>query len=248
VNFQEYSQMYELESSHWYFVGKRVVLERLLKKVLISGCEYDLLDVGCGTGIFLTVLEQFGNAVGVDTSAVALEFCRKRGLSRLFQSIKETELPFEDRSFDVVTAFDLLEHLEDDVSMLCEIKRVCRPGGQILLTVPAHPFLWSEHDIALHHKRRYKQKNFRSLLSAADLKCRRMTYINSFLFPVAVMYRTLRNLLPKKESQAKSEFFVQLPAAVNKILLSIFAMESRLIPRMSLPMGLTLLALCEKED
>ena len=246
MNLQEYSQMYEVESSHWYFAGKRAVLERLLKHVLGINKNHRLLDVGCGTGIVLVMLEQFGEATGVDASDVALEFCKRRGLTHLHKSENETELPFSDQSFDVITAFDLLEHLDQDLKLLMEMKRVCSPGGTILLTVPAHPFLWSEHDTALHHKRRYTKKQFRSLIKDAGLKCHRMTYINSFLFPVAIIYRSLRNLLPRKNGEAKSEFFVQLPASVNRLLFSIFSLESRLIPKTNLPVGLSILGLCEK--
>ncbi len=239
--------MYELENTHWYFRGKRTLVKKVLSRMLVPDPKHKLLDVGCGTGNILLMLQEFGEAFGVDSSPLALEFCRTRHLSRLHQILPDDRLPFPEESFDVVCAFDMLEHIDDDLSVLNEIKRVTRTDGKILLIVPAHPQLWSEHDVALHHKRRYTRKQFELLIRDAGLTCARMTYFNSLLFPLALAYRTFKKILPKKESTAvQSEFFVQLPSLVNATLLKLFEMEGIVLPRRNIPFGLSLLAVCRR--
>jgi ubiquinone/menaquinone biosynthesis C-methylase UbiE len=245
VNLEEYRQMYELENTHWYFRGKKTLVRKVLRALLDETTSYKLLDVGCGTGNILSMLQEFGEAVGVDTSPVALEFCRTRNLSALHLTKPGEALPFSEQTFDVACAFDLLEHIEDDLGFLTEMKRVTRTNGKIVLIIPAHPQLWSDHDVALHHKRRYTRAQFKELIAGAGLECQRMTYLNSVLFPAAVGYRMLKKVLPRKESApVQSEFFVELPAAVNTALLKLFQLEGALLPRKNLPFGLSLLAVC----
>ena len=245
MNLDEYRQMYELENSHWYFRGKRTLLKKFLSGLLDSGPKHKLLDVGCGTGNILLMLQDFGEAVGVDSSPVALEFCRSRKLSQLHLTSPDQQLPFEPDTFDVACAFDLLEHIEDDLAFLNEMKRVTRREGRILLIVPAHPYLWSDHDVALHHKRRYTKKQFQQLIQSAGLTCDRMTYFNSILFPAAIGYRTLKRVFPKKQAASvKSEFFIKLPHVVNTTLLKLFELEGSVLPRHNIPFGLSLLAVC----
>lgn len=247
MNLEEYGQMYQLESTHWYFVGKVKLIERIVRQNVGVSPELRFLDVGCGTGNILQMLSRHGSAVGLDISHEALHFCRMRSLDKLCLAQPDSFLPFTDESFDVVSAFDMLEHVDEDWKLLLEIKRVCRKGGKILLTVPAHPFLWSEHDVALHHRRRYTKASFRSLIGKANLHIVRFSYANSFLFPVAVAYRTLRKVLKHDTGQVQSEFFVNLPRLLNRLLLSIFVCEGGILSRLNLPMGLSLLTVCEKK-
>lgn len=249
MNLEEYRQMYELENTHWYFRGKRTLLQKLLSALLKKDANRKLLDVGCGTGNILLMLQAFGNAVGVDTSPVALEFCRTRNLTGLYQTLPDQGLPFPAQSFDVTCAFDLLEHIEDDLGFLREMKRVTQENGVILLIVPAHPGLWSDHDVALHHRRRYTRKQFAGLIQNAGLRCERMTYFNSFLFPAAFGFRMLKRIIPgKKSDRPQSEFFIRLPAVMNTILYELFALEGAILPRCNIPFGLSLLAICRKGE
>jgi ubiquinone/menaquinone biosynthesis C-methylase UbiE len=247
VNLEEYRQMYELENTHWYFRGKRTILHRFLSEVFQSNPDHQLLDVGCGTGNILLMLQNFGHAVGVDSSPVALEFCRSRNLTDLYLTQPGEPLPFDENTFDIVTAFDLLEHIDNDLTFLKELRRVSRNGGKILIIVPAHPQLWSDHDVALHHKRRYTRKQFQELIAQAQLTCNRLTYFNSILFPAAFGYRTFKRILPKKKtSSVQSEFFIALPRLVNQSLLKLFELEGAILPKRNIPFGLSLLAVCEK--
>jgi len=247
MNLEEYGQMSKLENTHWYFRAKRTIVKKLLESSLDRNVPHRILDVGCGTGNILLMLREFGEAVGVDNSPVALDFCRSRELSQLHLTLPDGRLPFDDRSFDVACAFDLLEHIDEDLEFLRDIKRVIREDGKLFLIVPAHPRLWSEHDVALHHKRRYTRKQLLQLIEEAGMVCERMTFLNSLLFPVAYLYRIVTNKLTYG-NQAKSEFFVPLPFFINWIFLKLFEMEALILPKWNLPFGLSLLAICKERQ
>ena len=154
--------------SHWWFVGRRKIIESFIERVCLALKSKvpvreapHILDVGCGTGANLEMLAQFGNAEGVDVSAEALEFCRARGLRQVKQGAAEA-LPYGDHSFDLVTGLDVVEHLDDDVAGLKEMRRVLRDGGRAVLFVPAFMFLWGVQDDISHHRRRYTVKKVRT--------------------------------------------------------------------------------------
>src|SRR2546421_10002376 len=150
-----YSIMFEVEGKHWWFAGRRRIIEGFVEKVC-RGIETQrprILDVGCGTGANLQMLSEFGDAEGVDVSSEALDFCRARGLARVKQGAAES-LPFEDASFDLVTGLDVVEHLDDDLAGLKEMRRVLRPRGRALLFVPALIIFWGAQGEINHHRRR----------------------------------------------------------------------------------------------
>jgi SAM-dependent methyltransferase len=150
-----YSIMYEVEGKHWWFLGRRKIIEGFVESICreIGKRTPRILDVGCGTGANLQMLSQFGVAEGVDISSEALDFCRARGLSKVRQGAAES-LPYEDASFDLVTGLDVVEHLDNDVAGLREMRRVLRPRGRALLFVPAFMFLWGVQDDISRHRRR----------------------------------------------------------------------------------------------
>src|SRR6266567_2800474 len=152
-----YSIMYEVEEKHWWFAGRRRIIASFVEDICreFETGKPRILDVGCGTGANIQMLSQFGSAEGVDVSTEALEFCRARGLTNVKQGAAET-LPHGDASFDLVTGLDVIEHLDDDVAGLREMRRVLRPGGRALLFVPAFMFLWGVQDDISHHRRRYR--------------------------------------------------------------------------------------------
>src|ERR1043166_7262238 len=190
-----YSIMYQVEERHWWFVGRRKIIEAFVEKLCrdIGKRRPRILDVGCGTGANLQMLAKFGVAEGVDVSKEALEFCRARGLAKVRQGAAEA-LPFEDASFDVVTGLDVVEHLDDDVAGLKEMRRVLRPGGRALLFVPAFMFLWGVQDDVSHHRRRYTLPDLKARLAEAGLSVERATYANITFFLPILLGRVIMRL------------------------------------------------------
>ena len=149
-----YSEYFELEDRHWWFVGRRVILLSVLDRYVGRDRALQLLDFGCGTGTMAQHLAGFGTVEALDADHEAVAFCRQRGVSRVTH-LEGATVPFDDARFDVVTALDVLEHIEDDSTTLAELRRVLRPDGTLLCTVPAFPFLWGPQDEISHHFRRY---------------------------------------------------------------------------------------------
>ena len=155
-----YGIMNDVEDKHWWFVGRRAILESFLARTVESirqpNSTVRILDVGCGTGANLEMLKQYGESEGVDVSDDALEFCRKKGL-KVHKGLAE-ELPFPDETFDLVTALDVVEHLDDDIAGLKEMLRVLKTGGKTLIFVPAFMWLWGVQDDISNHRIRYTRK------------------------------------------------------------------------------------------
>ncbi len=179
-----YGIMNDVEDKHWWFVGRRAILESFLQGIIekskIKNQESKILDVGCGTGANLEMLKQFGESEGVDVSDDALEFCKKKGL-KVHKGLAE-ELPFEDESFDVVTALDVVEHLDDDVAGLKEMHRVLKKGGKTLIFVPAFMWLWGVQDDISNHRIRYTRQQIVERLEKAGFEIERATYANIDFF------------------------------------------------------------------
>jgi len=150
-----YSIMYEVEGKHWWFAGRRHIIAGFVERACrdLGKLRPRILDVGCGTGANLQMLSRFGVAEGVDVSVAALDFCRARGLADVKQGAAES-LPYEDAAFDLVTGLDVVEHLDDDMAGLSEMRRVLRPNGRAVLFVSAFMFLWGVQDDISNHRRR----------------------------------------------------------------------------------------------
>ena len=202
-----YAIMREVEDAHWWYVGRRRIISSFVKRICDEiraegNTEPRILDIGCGTGGNLETLSTFGKAEGVDISREALDFCRARGLENVREGAAET-LPYSGASFDLVTALDVVEHLDDDVAGLREMRRVLRPGGRLLLFVPAFMFLWGVQDDVSHHRRRYTLPELRQKLEQAGMKVDRASYANiTFFGPILVgrLFMRLTGLRPASEN------------------------------------------------
>ena len=179
-----YAIMDEVEGSHWWFVGRRAILESFLKPICSSlitrHSSLRILDVGCGTGANIEMLSQYGEAEGVDVSDDALEFCRRKGL-KVQKGLAET-LPYEDETFELTTALDVVEHLDDDIAGLKEMFRVTKGGGYSLIFVPAFMWLWGVQDDISNHRIRYTKKQMVERLQTAGYTVERATYANWTFF------------------------------------------------------------------
>ena len=238
-----YSIMYEVEGKHWWFAGRRRIIEGFVEKAIadIGKLQPRILDVGCGTGANLQMLSQFGSAEGVDVSTEALDFCRARGLDRVKQGAAES-LPFEDASFDLVTGLDVVEHLDDDIVGLSEMRRVLRPDGRAVLFVPAFMFLWGVQDDISHHRRRYTLRELKQKLRESGMTVERASYANITFFAPILLGRLLMRVTGLRPA---SENNITI-GALNGLLGRILGAESWWLRRMNFPFGVSIVCVAKK--
>jgi ubiquinone/menaquinone biosynthesis C-methylase UbiE len=240
---QELEEMYNLEESYWWFVGRRRLVADLIRRY--AGPWPRILDVGCGSGGTLVAVQELGEVVGCDLSEDALGLCRRRDLGGLVASRAEA-LSFTAESFDVVLACDVLEHVEHDAQGLAEIRRVLRPGGILILTVPAYPWLWSSHDEILGHFRRYTRRALAARLREADFRPQLLTYAVGLVLPAILAVRGAERLRHKATRPGQTGL-IELPTPANRALIGVLNLERRLIPRTGLPWGSSLVAVARKD-
>jgi len=247
---EEYSKMFEMENTHWWFVGKRLMIISMLKR--IPGYDKDrkdlkILDLGCGTGALINRLKEYGAVVGLDFSKDALEFCVARECGLLCCGDIQKKIPFGDESFDLVIASDVLEHLEDDMFTVQEIYRICKKNGFVLITVPAHQFLWSEHDVALHHRRRYRKSDLLNKVTASGFKIEKKSYTNSFILPFLAIFRLTKRISAGSSNSGKrSDCYINFPFFINIFLISIMKLECNLLKIINLPFGSSVVCFARK--
>ena len=232
-----YEQMAELDERHWWYRARREVLAALIRRVARPPKDARLLEIGCGTGHNLPMLAQFGEVDALELDEDARGLAEKR-LGREVMSAPLPELAgVPDRRYDLVGAFDVIEHIDDDCAAVASIASKLKPGGKFVMTVPAHPWMWSAHDVVNHHKRRYSKSALKQLIHDSPLRLEAVGFFNSLLFPAAVAERLSSKL------QGKDDADLKLPAApLNAALERTFAAERHLIGRVPLPPGLSLYA------
>ncbi|NOT48207.1 MAG: methyltransferase domain-containing protein [Acidobacteria bacterium] len=254
-----YGIMDEAEGSHWWFVGRRAILESFLRQIVrrlesrfqaASVTETPakaatpnvlrILDVGCGTGANLQMLAQFGQAEGVDVSDDALEFCRKKGLT-VQKGLAET-LPYPDESFEISTALDVIEHLDDDIAGLKEMHRVTKTGGYSLIFVPAFMWLWGVQDDISNHRIRYTRKQIVERVEKAGFKVERATYANFTFFAPILGGRTLMKITGIKP---ESENNVNI-SALNGVFGKLFSSERFWLNKFNFPFGVSIVVTAQK--
>lgn len=232
-----YEQMAALDQQHWWYVARRDVLAALVRRTVRPPSNAAILEVGCGTGHNLAMLGQFGTVDALELDPEA----RKLAEQRLGKPVFAVPLPemrgVPERHYDLVAALDVIEHLEDDSAAIDAIARRLKPGGKLLMTVPAHQWMWSAHDVANHHKRRYSHAGLRRLFDGTPLHIDKSGYFNSLLFPLAVADRLGSKLRGKDSAD-----LVLPPLWLNKSLEKGFALERYAIGRFPLPPGLSLFA------
>jgi SAM-dependent methyltransferase len=229
-----YQQMAELDDRHWWYRARRRILADLIRREANLPAKARILEIGCGTGHNLSMLSGFGHVDGLELDDEAAALSEKR----LGRKVMRSPLPELDQvpdNYDLIGAFDVIEHIDDDHAALAAIATKLKPGGKFMMTVPAHPWMWTAHDVANHHKRRYSKRALRSLIESSPLKLERLGYFNSLLFPVAVAERAVSKLRGKNDGDVSLP-----PAPLNRALEAVFASERYLVGRLPLPPGLSL--------
>ena len=238
---QLYAEMAQLESTHFWFKARREVLSCCLSRFLPAGSKRVVLDAGCGTGVNLGIFEKFGEIIGIDIFHDACLYAAGKRPGRFAQGNLKS-LPVRETSVDVVALLDVLEHVDDQRDVLLELYRVLRPGGTLLITVPAFRHLWSGHDLSHQHRRRYRAAELRQELERAGFHIDYLSYYNTHLYlPVA-----LSRLLRKHRANEQTTDMRIPPSWINSIFYTLFRAESLWIGRFSMPFGVSLVAVSEK--
>jgi SAM-dependent methyltransferase len=234
--------MLELDEHHWWYRGRRLIVRAELDRLELSDGAR-VLDAGCGSGRTLEDLAPYGEVHGIELDPDAAAFAASRGYGEVKVGRLE-ELPWEPDTFDLITCLDVIEHTADDRLTLTELRRVCKPGGRLLVTVPAYQALWSLHDAANHHYRRYSRRSLRLAAVEAGWRLERMTSFNSILLPPAALVR-----LAQRSRRPDSGYSPELklgPAWLNALLERPLRAEARwLAGGGTLPAGLSLMAVLE---
>lgn len=240
----EYEVMYGAEDRHWWYLGMAAITREMLDHCVGRSGQLRILDAGCGTGGILKILEDYGVAVGIDTHVEALQFCRQRHLTRLCQA-SITDLPFLDNTFDLITSFDVMSEAGSpkDEQGLDEFSRVLKPGGHLLLRLPAYSWLRGQHDERVHTRRRYTRRQLERMLAAHGFEVLRTSYANTLLFPLAVARRLGERVFKPKRQGSD----LTLPTGfLNGVFKALLSAEAPLVRTVGLPLGMTVVALARK--
>jgi SAM-dependent methyltransferase len=232
-------QTHKAEDRHWWYRGRRTVLEGVIAGMRLPA-RARILDAGCGSGRNMLELARHGTVTGIEVSETSVCLARAREVGEVVAG-SVLEMPFAADSFDLAVTLDVIEHLEDDLGALRELRRTVAPGGSLLVTVPAYPWLWSGHDEINHHHRRYTRNSLQRVAEQAGWEQVRTTHFNSLLLPAAIILRVL-DRLSTKTTESSLDLWVP-PAPLNWLLERPLAFEAALITRGGrIPAGLSLLA------
>jgi len=263
MNTAEFDRMFAIEETHWWYRGRRELVRDSLRRHAPPGRPLQVLDVACATGMSFRFLGDIGQIRGIDISDETIRYCAMRGIDRIVKA-DAMKLPFAEASYDVVLALDAFEHFDDDRAAMRETWRVLRPGGVLIATVPAFMSLWSPHDDAYHHKRRYRRAQFRERLQQAGFAVERVSYSTMILFVPVFLLRRWRRLREgvangappasgasaanpgKEEVAVVSDFGVPFPRPVELLASAITSAEVALERHVDLPFGVSLLAVLRK--
>jgi 2-polyprenyl-3-methyl-5-hydroxy-6-metoxy-1,4-benzoquinol methylase len=236
-----YDRMAELDATHWWFTARRRILQEIVARVVRPPKHARILELGAGTGHNLAMLSRFGNVEGSELDDHARGIAEKRVGRPLAKAMLPDLGQFEPGAYDLVALLDVLEHVEGDRAALDAIMSLLKPGGALLVTVPANKWMWSAHDVAHHHHRRYTRSELRALFKSAGFDIELLSFFNSLLFPPIALARLMGKL--RKSDHADDA----MPgAAVNRLLDSLFGLEARLIGRIPLPFGVSLIAVLRR--
>jgi SAM-dependent methyltransferase len=243
VEAQVFERMAELDNEHWWFVARRDILAELIRRVVRPPAGARILEAGCGTGHNLQMLSRFGHVEATELDDTARALAAKRLGRRVATAALPDLSMFEPDSFDLVALLDVLEHVEDDKASLAAIRDRLKPGGKLLVTVPGNPWMWTAHDAAHHHYRRYRKRELQRLAHQAGFQIELLSPFNSLLFPAIAAVRVAGKALSRESADDS------MPAKpVNSVLKAIFGFEKSLIGRIPLPFGVSLVGVFKRPE
>lgn len=238
-----YRTFFEIQQRHWWFVTKKAIVLDTLDRIRQTSLNRSTLDIGCGAGLMLGALAERGPTSGMDMSDDAIGFSREIFDGTVKKGSLPDDVPYPENSFTLITALDVIEHVDDDVAALKTLRSRLVNDGVLIVTVPAYMFLWSAHDEVNQHKRRYTAKELAAKFLAAGFSIEKLTYFNTLLFPVVFVVRKINNLLGRDGASD-----VEMPGAIaNFVLMKIFGWEKYLLRRLSFPFGVSVLVVARKQ-
>lgn len=235
----------QIQRKHWWFVVKTKIVNDTIRKYFVRKGDKNkkILDIGCGAGLMLESLSEYGVTYGMDTSDEAISFCKKNFKGVVAKGHLPDGVPFEQKYFDLIVSLDVIEHVDDDVGALETMKNILADDGKIVLTVPACMSLWSMHDVVNHHKRRYTLPELKTKLEKVGFNIEKISYYNTLLFPVVYVIRKINNVF-KRDSE--SDFDVP-SKGMNFILKGIFGVEKYILRLFNQPIGVSIIAVVKKQ-
>jgi SAM-dependent methyltransferase len=237
-----YRIFFEIQKKHWWFVTKKKIVLDTIDRFFKKDDQTKILDIGCGSGLMLNALSKIGPTYGMDMSDEAIEFSKEIYSGDIAQGSLPDQVPYENNFFSLITALDIIEHIDRDIDSLTAMRDLLTPGGKIIITVPAYMFLWSPFDDMNEHKRRYTLTELKTKLLQTGFTIEKISYYNTLLFPIVFVVRLLNNVLNR---DGASDMDIPSPP-VNFILRKIFSFEMYLLRFLNLPFGVSVIAVVRK--
>ncbi|TVV75645.1 class I SAM-dependent methyltransferase [Sphingomonas solaris] len=237
---ETYDNMARIDGAHWWFVARRRIIDRLIRAQVPLKSDARILEMGCGTGSNIALLGQFGAVDAVEPDGPARALATARTGIEVKGGLLPDGVDLADGAYDMIAMLDVLEHIPDDGPALAALLPKLAPGGRIVVTVPAGPGLWSAHDTAHHHQRRYTAGSLREVFEANGYRVRHLTHFNTVLYPLVVAARAAGRLMKREGGDDAMP-----PAPVNAVLKALFGAERYWVPRRTLPFGVSLAIVAE---
>ena len=242
MNIEMYRIFFEIQKKHWWFVTKKSIVIDTIHRYFHTKADVKVLDIGCGSGLMLSALERIGQTYGMDMSDEAISFSKELFSGRVEKGFLPNQVPFDKDFFNLITALDVIEHIDEDVEALKAIRALLVADGKAVITVPACMWLWSNFDEMNEHKRRYTLAELKQKLELAGFSIEKISYYNTILFPVVFVVRMLNNLLGRNGSSD-----MDMPnKPLNFTLEKIFGFEKYLLRFINLPFGVSVIAVVKK--